>query len=88
MNSDKPHQSKDPLHGVTLKMIVEQLVDYYGWEELADLIHIDCFYNNPSVKSSLNFLRKPTYLWARKKVESLYLDTDFDDLGDELTEEN
>ena len=70
---------KDPLHGVTLKMILEELVDYYGWDELADLIHIDCFYSNPSIKSSLNFLRKQKFEWARNKVERLYLETDFDD---------
>lgn len=70
--------SNDPLHGITLKMILEQLVDHYGWEELADLIHIDCFYSNPSIKSSLNFLRKPKFKWARDKVETLYLETEFE----------
>ncbi len=76
---NKSH-SNDPLHGITLKMMVEQLRDYYGWEELADLIQIDCFYSNPSIRSSLNFLRKPKYLWARQKVERLYQETDFEEI--------
>jgi uncharacterized protein (DUF2132 family) len=62
--------SNDPLHGVTLKMIVEYLVEHYGWEALAQEIRIKCFSSNPSVKSSLTFLRKTP--WARKKVEDLY----------------
>ena len=65
--------SKDPLHGVTLQMIVEQLVDYYGFDTLSELIKIKCFTDNPSVKSSLTFLRKTP--WARKKVEDLYIRT-------------
>ena len=69
----------DPLHGVTLKMMVEKLSEFYGWEGLNEHIDIDCFYNNPSVKSSLNFLRRPKYSWARKKVENLYIETDFDE---------
>ena len=69
----------DPLHGVTLKIMLEKLQDYYGWDGLSDHIDIDCFYKNPSVKSSLNFLRKPKFMWARKKVEKLYLETNFDD---------
>ena len=73
------NNSNDPLHGITLKMMVEQLRDHYGWEELADMIEIDCFYNNPGVRSSLNFLRKPKFKWARDKVEKLYADTDFDE---------
>mgnify|MGYP003473372661 FL=1 len=64
-------QSKDPLHGVTLQMIVEQLVAYYGFDTLGELIKIKCFTTNPSVKSSLTFLRKTD--WARKQVEDLYL---------------
>ena len=63
--------SKDPLHGKTLEAIVTELSNYYGWEELARQININCFKSNPSVKSSLTFLRKTD--WARKKVESLYL---------------
>lgn len=62
--------SKDPLHGVTLQKIVEQLVEYYGFDTLSELIKIKCFTENPSVKSSLTFLRKTP--WARKKVEDLY----------------
>ncbi|UZE95283.1 VF530 family protein [Alkalimarinus alittae] len=64
-------QSNDPLHGVTLEQIVNRLVDYFGWEELGQLINIRCFNSNPSVKSSLKFLRKTP--WARKKVEELYI---------------
>jgi uncharacterized protein (DUF2132 family) len=63
--------SKDPLHGKTLASIVTELVDHYGWETLAEKININAFKNNPSIKSSLTFLRKTE--WARKKVESLYL---------------
>lgn len=58
-------KSKDPLHGITLQKIVETLVDYYGFDTLAELINIKCFKENPSVKSSLTFLRKTD--WARKK---------------------
>ena len=65
--------NKDPLHGVTLKTIVETLVDYYGFDTLEELIPIKCFKTNPSVKSSLTFLRKTD--WARKKVEELYVKT-------------
>jgi uncharacterized protein (DUF2132 family) len=66
-------QSKDPLHGITLKTILEELVDYYGFDTLSELIKIKCFTANPSIKSSLTFLRKTD--WARKKVEELYLKT-------------
>jgi len=65
--------SNDPLHGITLKTIVETLVDYYGFDTLEELIPINCFKTNPSVKSSLTFLRKTD--WARKKVEELYIRT-------------
>ena len=64
-------QSKDPLHGVTLQMIVEQLVAFYGFDTLGELVKIKCFTTKPSVKSSLTFLRKTD--WARKQVEDLYL---------------
>jgi uncharacterized protein (DUF2132 family) len=64
-------QSNDPLHGKTLEAIVTELQAHYGWEELARQININCFKSNPSVKSSLTFLRKTP--WARQKVESLYL---------------
>jgi uncharacterized protein (DUF2132 family) len=65
--------SKDPLHGITLQKILEQLVDYYGFDTLSELVKIKCFTDNPSVKSSLTFLRKTD--WARKKVEELYIKT-------------
>ncbi|MBF03546.1 MAG: transporter [Flavobacterium sp.] len=65
--------SNDPLHGKTLQTIVEQLVDFYGFDTLGELIKIKCFNENPSVKSSLTFLRKTD--WARKKVEDLYIKT-------------
>lgn len=64
---------KDPLHGITLQKIVEQLVDHYGFDTLGELIKIKCFTENPSVKSSLTFLRKTA--WARQKVEQLYIRT-------------
>lgn len=64
-------KSKDPLHGIKLQRIVEQLVDYYGFDTLGELIKIKCFTDNPSVKSSLTFLRKTD--WARKQVEDLYI---------------
>jgi uncharacterized protein (DUF2132 family) len=62
---------KDPLHGITLKAILEYLVNKYGWEELGDNIRINCFTDNPSINSSLKFLRKTE--WARKKVEAFYI---------------
>ena len=65
-------QFNDPLHGVTLKVLLEQLVAYYGWEELDKRIRINCFSVNPSINSSLKFLRKTP--WARAKVEELYLE--------------
>ena len=66
-------QINNPLHGIRLIDILEYLVDKYGWEELGDEININCFTNNPSIKSSLKFLRKTQ--WARDKVERLYLNT-------------
>jgi uncharacterized protein (DUF2132 family) len=63
--------SKDPLHGITLKSIVEKLVDHYGFDTLGELVKIKCFNDNPSIKSSLTFLRKTD--WARKQVEELYV---------------
>ncbi|MDP8213429.1 MAG: VF530 family protein [Candidatus Zapsychrus exili] len=65
------HKTNDPLHGITLKMMLEDLVEHYGFDELGDLIDIRCFVYDPSIKSSLTFLRKTP--WARKKVEKLYL---------------
>lgn len=67
---DKP-KSNDPLHGVTLEKILEELVKSFGWEELGEIIPVRCFTFDPSIKSSLTFLRKTP--WARKKVEDLYL---------------
>lgn len=64
-------QTNDPLHGITLEMIITQLVNQYGWAELGKRIPIKCFSDNPSIKSSLKFLRRTP--WARKKVEELYL---------------
>ncbi|MEX2235778.1 MAG: VF530 family protein [Cyclobacteriaceae bacterium] len=66
-------QTNNPLHGKTLEMIVTDLQRLYGWEELGRHIPVNCFISNPSIKSSLTFLRKTP--WARKKVEDLYLDT-------------
>ena len=64
-------QPKNPLHGVTLEMILTDLVERCGWEELGRTINIKCFNHEPGIKSSLKFLRKTP--WAREKVESLYL---------------
>lgn len=64
-------QINNPLHGVTLGQIMESLVDHYGWTELGKRINIRCFNSNPSIKSSLTFLRKTP--WARSKVEKLYI---------------
>lgn len=65
--------SKDPLHGITLQKILEDLVSYYGFDTLGELIKIKCFNSTPSIKSSLTFLRKTD--WARKQVEDLYIRT-------------
>ncbi len=65
-------KSKDPLHGITLEAMINYLVEYYnGWDDLGFEIKINCFNENPSMQSSLKFLRKTP--WARKKVEDLYL---------------
>lgn len=64
---------KNPLHGITLAMMLEQLVAHYGWEMLGQMIKINCFNFHPSIKSSLVFLRRTP--WARAKVEELYLDS-------------
>ena len=68
METPKP---KDPLHGKTLEKILEELVAHFGWEDLGSIIQVRCFQYDPSIKSSLTFLRKTP--WARKKVEDLYL---------------
>ena len=64
-------QDNNPLHGITLEQIVNALVHHYGWDELGKLVEIRCFTSDPSVKSSLKFLRKTP--WARKKIEDLYI---------------
>ncbi len=64
-------QSNNPLHGVTLEMVVTKLVDHFGWAGLAQRININCFKSDPSIKSSLKFLRKTQ--WARDEVEDLYI---------------
>lgn len=71
--SDQPvsSQKNNPLHGLTLEAIVTATVEHYGWEKLGQEINIRCFTQDPSIKSSLKFLRKTP--WAREKVESLYL---------------
>jgi uncharacterized protein (DUF2132 family) len=66
-------QSNNPLHEVTLEMVVTRLADHYGWDGLAQRIDINCFKSDPSINSSLKFLRKTQ--WARDKVESLYIST-------------
>ena len=66
-------QENNPLHGITLEKMVISLVEYYGWSELGQRIKIRCFNNDPSIKSSLKFLRKTP--WARTKVEELYIAT-------------
>jgi len=66
-------QANNPLHGLTLESIINSLVEHYGWEGLSQKIKIRCFNHEPSVKSSLKFLRKTP--WARKKVEELYIAT-------------
>jgi uncharacterized protein (DUF2132 family) len=66
-------QPNNPLHGISLKEILNFLVEKYGWEELSEAVKINCFYSNPSINSSLKFLRKTQ--WARDKVEKLYLNS-------------
>lgn len=70
--SDTPFQLKNPLHGITLERMLNELVEHLGWSRMAAEVRIACFTSNPSVSSSLKFLRKTP--WARKKVENLYLD--------------
>jgi uncharacterized protein (DUF2132 family) len=68
-------QANNPLHGIKLEQLLTELVEHYGWEELAIRININCFKSDPSIKSSLKFLRKTP--WARDKVEALFIDTFF-----------
>jgi uncharacterized protein (DUF2132 family) len=70
--SSTPYDPNNPLHGIKLEQIINDLVENYGWDHLGYKIDIGCFNNNPSVKSSLKFLRRTP--WARKKVEDLYVD--------------
>lgn len=70
MTSDQP---KNPLHGLTLENLLAKLVEHYGWEGLAQQISVNCFRNDPSMKSSLKFLRRTP--WAREQLEQLYLST-------------
>jgi uncharacterized protein (DUF2132 family) len=69
-------QVNNPLHGIKLEQLLMKLVEHYGWEELAIRININCFKSDPSMKSSLKFLRKMP--WAREKVEALFLETFFE----------
>jgi len=71
-NNRHKEQPNNPMHGVKLITVLELLVEHYGWERLAMKININCFKNEPSIKSSLKFLRRTQ--WARDKVEQLYLD--------------
>ncbi|PXW44015.1 uncharacterized protein DUF2132 [Klebsiella oxytoca] len=75
--------AKDPLHGITLEALLNALVAKYGWAELAKRININCFKSDPSIKSSLKFLRRTP--WARKEVEELYIDS-LPDVGSDVTE--
>jgi uncharacterized protein (DUF2132 family) len=72
-NCIKSEQPNNPLHGKTLETILHHLVDCYGWEQMGERIKIKCFNDNPSIQSSLKFLRKTS--WARIKVEKLYLES-------------
>ncbi len=82
MPSEHPN---NPLHGITLAMMLEQLVSHIGWEEMGAIIPVRCFTCDPSIKSSLTFLRKTP--WARAKVEALYLDRLNEILGNPPQEE-
>jgi uncharacterized protein (DUF2132 family) len=72
MSGTKAPQPNNPLHGITLEKLLTELVAYYGWQKLSQAIDIRCFSNDPSIKSSLTFLRRTP--WARTKVENLFLD--------------
>lgn len=75
-HSMKKPSNQDPLHGITLKTIITRLQEKYGWQELGRRINIKCFTDDPSITSSLKFLRKMP--WAREKVEKLYIQSNFD----------
>ncbi|MFK7788518.1 MAG: VF530 family DNA-binding protein [Phycisphaeraceae bacterium] len=70
MSQEHPN---NPMHGVTLEKVVTELMEHYGWDGLAQRVNINCFKSDPSIKSSLTFLRRTP--WAREKVERLYLST-------------
>jgi len=70
-NAPQQEQKNNPMHGIKLVDILDELVGHYGWEELSERININCFKSNPTIKSSLKFLRRTP--WARAKVERLYL---------------
>ncbi|MFV0576208.1 MAG: VF530 family DNA-binding protein [Vibrio sp.] len=72
MTQETQSQPKNPLHGIKLEQLLTELVDHYGWEELSYMVNINCFKNDPSIKSSLKFLRRTQ--WARDKVEQIYID--------------
>ncbi|MFT5446808.1 MAG: hypothetical protein ACI9DC_001983 [Gammaproteobacteria bacterium] len=76
--ADSP-QANNPLHGITLEQIIIHLFDHFGWAKLGQIIDIRCFNHDPSVKSSLKFLRRTP--WAREKVEALYIAIERDKLG-------
>ena len=73
MSTNHSPHSADPLHGVTLKALLASLVEHYGWEELGRRVPINCFVHEPSMNSSLKFLRRTP--WAREKVEALYVES-------------
>ena len=79
------HHSKDPMHGVTLEMQIQALVAHYGWVKLGQIVNINCFKSDPSVKSSLKFLRRTP--WARAEVEALYLDSLEDIVSDDQADD-
>ena len=70
--TDEPRHSSDPLHGITLETIVTALVERHGWAQMSRRIAVRCFFNEPSVKSSLKFLRRTP--WAREKIEAWYVE--------------
>jgi len=72
MTEEEPRRSRDPLHGITLEAVVTALVERHGWAEMSRRIPIRCFFNEPSIKSSLKFLRRTP--WAREKVEAWYVE--------------
>jgi uncharacterized protein (DUF2132 family) len=76
MSMTKPGK-QDPLHGITLEKLLTRLVEKYGWEALGRQVRIKCFTNDPSISSSLKFLRRTP--WARQQVEALYLNTEWPD---------